>query len=66
MANEKLSEHDKDLLSQIHEIDNKWGYARWLDIYMLSEQLESVTEKEYWSNVCSRYNHIEEYHARCI
>lgn len=66
MANEKLSEHDKDLLSQIHEIDNKWGYARWLDIYMLSEQLESEAEKKHWTNICSRYNHIEEYYARCI
>ena len=66
MANEKLSEHDKDLLSQIREIDSKWGYARWLDIYMLSEQLESVAEKEYWSNVCSRYHHTEEYYARCV
>lgn len=66
MVNEKLSEHDKDLLSQIREIDSKHGYARWLDIYMLAEQLENETEKEYWNVVCTRYSHIEEYHARCI
>ena len=66
MANGILSEHDKDLLSQIREIDKKHGYARWLDIYMLAEQLENETEKEYWNVVCTRYSHIEEYHARCI
>lgn len=66
MANENLSEHDKDLLTKIREIDSKHGYARWLDIYMLAEQLENETEKEYWSNVCSRYHHTEEYYARCV
>lgn len=66
MANETLSKHDKEILLQIHEIDSRWGYTRWLDIYVLSEQLESVAEREYWSNVCSRYNHIEEYYAGCI
>lgn len=66
MTNDNLSEHDKEILIQIREIDNEYKWTRWLDIAVLANELEDKKEKEYWHRICSRYNHIEEYYAGCL
>ena len=66
MSKRELSQHDKDLLAKIHEIDDRWGYLRWPDISALAEKLEDTKEKEYWEKTCIRYNHTDEYFAGCL
>ena len=65
MANERLSEHDEKILEKIREIDERWGYLRWLDISALADELESKEQREYWNRICISYNHTEEYYAGC-
>ena len=55
----QLSEHDKKILVEIEEL-NKHGYVVWTNIQLLADQLEDQRLKEHWTNVCKRYNHLEE------
>lgn len=55
----QLSEHDKKILAEIEEW-NKHGYVVWPNIQDLADQLEDQELKERWTNVCKRYNHLEE------
>lgn len=55
-----LSKHDEDLLRQIREIDEEWGWARWPDISALASQLENEEKRNMWHRICSHYNHMEE------
>ncbi len=58
--NKELSQHDKELLNKIREIDDEWGWARWPEIAHLAEQLEDEEKKQMWKNTCKHYNHMEE------
>lgn len=58
-----MSEHDETILDQIRKIDERWGYLRWLDIYVLSEELEDEEERKKWDKICTRYSHDDEYYA---
>ena len=55
----QLSEHDKKILVEIEEL-NKHGYVVWTNIQDLADQLENQELKERWTNICKRYNHLEE------
>ena len=55
----QLSEHDKKILVEIEEL-NKHGYVVWPNIQDLADQLKNQHLKEHWTNVCKRYNHLEE------
>lgn len=54
----KLSEHDKELLKRIEQLDEHW--ANWPLIIHLANQLEDRDEYEKWNRRCITYNHLEE------
>ena len=56
----QLSKHDEDILRQIREIDEEWGWLRWPDISHLADQLEDEDVKKMWNRICISYNHYEE------
>lgn len=59
LQKKQLSEHDKKILVEIEEL-NKHGYVVWPNIQLLADQLEDQYLKERWTNICKRYNHLEE------
>ena len=57
-----LSQHDKELLAKIRQIDDTMGYFGWPEISSLADQLENEYYKNLWNNTCKHYNHMEEGH----
>ena len=62
---DKLSEHDKELISRIRKLDD-YGYIKWPEISHLADQLEDSSWREYWNDVCKHYNHMEEASIRAL
>lgn len=60
MEQKELSQHDKELLKKIRQIDEDWGWSNWPEIAHLADQLEDEETKKRWLRICSHYNHMEE------
>ena len=52
---ETLSKHDLDIIQQIEEIRDTYGWSRWHEIALLAKNLKCEKEKNLWLKICKEY-----------
>ena len=52
---DNLSEHDSNLVRQIEELNERYGWTHWPDMSALAEQLDDQATRDFWNNTCKAY-----------